>query len=218
MKLWIASANADEVEYACQYYPIHGVITNPSIIAAEGPDWKHTVSRLNDIAGDLIHLQVISTAETDILRDFAEFRTLIDKKTLIAKLPMTRDTLKVVPVIKRMGYGVNITAVSTYAQAIVALEEDIDYLSVYVARVSDDGGDGLRLLHDIRNHVDKKGVSTQLIAASVRNVEQFEEVARVGADGVAAPASLLERVITSPLTDRSIQQFSADWGNVLQGV
>jgi transaldolase len=210
MKLWIASANAEEINESYSF-PIAGVITNPTVIANERKHWHETLAEINEIGNDPIHLQVVSTTEQEMLEEIIAFKQVMTNRPLIAKIPLCKDGLKIVPVLKKWGCKVNITTICNLNQAVIALEADVDYLSVYVARVTDQGRDGFKLVSDIRNYIDRKGKKTEIIAASVRNVEQMNKVILAGADGIAIPYSLLTEALEDELTENSIDRFAHDW-------
>jgi TalC/MipB family fructose-6-phosphate aldolase len=213
MKLWIASANKEELVESFDY-PIEGIITNPTVIAKEGKNWREVLRELNELGHLPIHLQIISTEEDKMLEEIKVFKELMTQKPLIAKIPLCKDGLKIIPTVKKMGCKVNITTVCTLNQAVIALEANIDYLSVYVGRVTDHGGDGLNLIKEIRSYIDRTNKSTEIIAASVRDLEQMHKVILAGADGIAIPFNLLTSGIKNEITNNSIEQFESDWKSI----
>jgi TalC/MipB family fructose-6-phosphate aldolase len=214
MKLWIASANKEVLEKSYQF-PLTGIITNPSVIALEKKPWQETFKDLNEFNQDKIHIQVISTKEEEILREVEEYSRVIDKERLIVKIPMSVGGLKTVPFLKSKGFEINITGVCTMAQAVLALETDIDYISVYLARINDSGRDGLLFIRQVMDYIKRIGKTTQIIAASVRNKEQLDEVINVGADAIAITYELLEEMSKDIVTDNSIHNFKLDWDKII---
>ena len=210
MKLWLASANVGEIEEGSRF-PICGIITNPTVMAAEKQFWIKTAVAVDTQGTTPFHLQVLSTDEATILEEAHAYRSVFSHRPLILKLPVCEASLHLVDRFHKMGLAVNITAVCTLAQAILAVQAGSDYISVYVGRVSDGGGDGIKLIRDIRAYCDLNGATTEIIAASVRTVEQFDQVALAGAHGVAIPLALLRETLASPLTDKSIAAFEEDW-------
>ncbi len=213
MKLWIASANKEILKKSYEF-PLTGIITNPSVIAMEDKPWRETLKDLNDFCEDKIHIQVLSTEEEEIYKEVEEFSKYIDKNRLIVKIPMSLGGLKAVPLLKSKGYEVNITAVCNMSQAVLALETDIDYISIYVARINDQGRDGVEFIENIMEYIKTIGKTTKIIAASVRNKEQLESVIRIGVDAIAITLNLLEEMCSDDLTTKSIEQFEKDWNSI----
>lgn len=213
MEIWLAFSSFEEMEKAHEY-PIKGVLTNPTVISVLEMNWKEAVTRMNDI-GDLpLGLQVVSTKRNEMIEEINTFNRIVNKKRLIIKLPFCLSALQVTPFIKQLGHEVNIAAVCTFTQAIVALEINIEYLSIYVGRVSDGGGDGMQLIRQVKDYAHRCHKNTVILAASIRTAQQLEEVALAGADAAVITFDLLEEVMKSRLTDESIEKFTADWANI----
>jgi transaldolase len=213
MQLWLAFTSFEEMEKA-HSYPIQGVLTNPTLVSMPGIHWREAVSRLNEIGTLPLGLQVISTRKKTMIEEIKAFHGMIDNKPLIIKLPFCLDAMSVIPFIKRLGHAVNMAAVCTFSQGIVALETDIEYLSIYVGRVSDGGGDGIELVGQLKDYALSAGKRTLIQAASIRTLKQFEEAARSGADAVVIPFALLEEAVKSPLTEESLKKFADDWSKI----
>ena len=213
MEIWIAFSSFKEMEKAHDY-PIKGILTNPTVISVLEMNWMEAVTKMNEI-GDLpLGLQVVSTQKNEMREEINAFNRIIDKKQLIIKLPFCLDALQVIPFIKKLGLEVNMAAICTFTQAIVALESDIEYLSIYVGRVTDGGGDGMQLIHQVKDYAHRCQKSTVIMAASIRTVKQLEEVAISGADAAVITLDVLEEAMKSSLTDESIEKFSADWSKI----
>ena len=169
---------------------------------------------MNEIGNLPLGLQVVSTQKDEMIEEIDAFNRIIDKKRLIIKLPFCPGALQVIPFIKKLGLEVNMAAICTFTQAIVALETDIEYLSIYVGRVTDGGGDGIQLIRQIKDYVHRFQKSTVIMAASIRTVKQLEEVALAGADAAVITFNVLEEAMKSRLTVESIEKFSADWSKI----
>lgn len=213
MELWLAFTDFEAMDKA-HAYPIKGVLTNPTLLSLPKLPWKTTVSRLNEIGTLPLGLQVLSTTLDGMAAEIKLYHRLVDRKQLIIKLPFCVDALRVLPIARQMGHAVNIAAVCSFGQAIVALESEPEYLSVYVGRVSDGGGDGVALVAEIKQYARSCGKGTLIQAASLRTAAQFEEVARAGADGAVVPLEVIEQTIRNELTDQSIRKFAQDWATI----
>ena len=212
MEIWLAFSSFEEMEKAHEF-PIKGVLTNPTVISALEMNWKEAVIRMNEI-GDLpLGLQVVSTKRDEMIEEIKTFNRIVDKKRLIIKLPFCPSALQAASFVKQLGLEVNIAAICTFTQAVVALETDLEYLSIYVGRVSDGGGDGMQLIRQVKTYVHGCHKNTMILAASIRTAQQLEEVALAGADAAVITFDVLEEAIKSHLTDESIEKFTADWAN-----
>lgn len=217
MEIYLASANPDEIKKAYAL-PIAGVLTNSSIVKREKRSLPDLVKEIDEI-GDLpFGLQIAATEETQMMAEARLFHSLVHNRTLHLKIPYCPDAYKIIPRLKHSGSILNLTSVSTLAQAFLALETEIDYLSIYVGRVSDSGGDGVRLLQEIKKFAGYHNKRTRIVAASIRNLEHLMEIAMAGADAVAIPFSLLLETMESEVTTQSILGFKKDWKEVDLGV
>jgi TalC/MipB family fructose-6-phosphate aldolase len=213
MELWLAFTSFEEMKKAHEF-PIKGVLTNPTLVSLSKIPYREAISRMNMI-GDLpLGLQVVSTDEKSMIEEIKIFHELVDRKMLIVKLPFCLGAIKVVPFIRKFGHTVNMAAICTYSQALVALETDIEYLSIYVGRVNDGGGDGIDLVSRVKQYASSCGLRAIIQAASIRTVRQLEDVALAGADAAVLPYAVLEEAIKSELTDQSLKKFAKDWDTI----
>jgi transaldolase len=213
MELWLAFTDFESMEKAHEY-PIKGVLTNPTLISLPKLHWKEAIARLNKIGSLPLGLQVVSTSLEQMIAEIQTFHRLVDRKELIIKLPFCLDALRSIPFIRQLGHTVNIAAICSFGQAVVALESEPEYLSIYVGRVSDGGGDGVALLAQVKRYALRCGKGTLIQAASLRNAQQLEEVAETGADAAVIPFNVIEQAMKNELTDQSIGKFSKDWASI----
>lgn len=216
MEIYLASANPDEIKQAYEL-PITGVLTNASIVKKEGRVLPELVKEIDQI-GDLpFGLQIAATEVGQMMAEARLFQSLLQNRTLHLKIPYCPDAFKIISLLQNSGMILNLTGVSTLSQAILALESGIDYLSIYVGRVTAASGDGVQLLKNIKYYADYHGKATRIVAASIRNLEHLEEVALAGADATAIPFPLLLETMESPVTDQSVNGFKKDWLEVNLG-
>jgi transaldolase len=213
MEIYLASANPDEIKKAYAF-PIAGVLTNSSIIKKENRSLPELVKEIDGIGGLPFGLQIAATEEGQMMEEARLFQSLIQNRTLHLKIPYCPDAFKLIPQLRDSGMILNLTGVSSLAQAFLALESGIDYLSIYVGRVTDAGGNGVSLLKEIKGYADDHGKQTRIVGASIRNIKHLEEVARAGADAVAIPYPLLLESMESEITQKSIAGFKKDWKDV----
>jgi transaldolase len=195
-------------------YPIKGVLTNPTLMSVPKIPWKQTVKKLDMIGTLPLGLQVVSTVEKEMIKEIESYHQMIHRKKLIIKLPFCLNSIKVIPFIRQLGHEVNMAAVCTFSQAVITLETEPEYLSIYVGRVTDFGGNGVQLLGEIKQYALAAGKKTAIQAASIRTLQQFNEVAKSGADAVVIPFTVLTEAMESDMTVQSIKKFAEDWETI----
>lgn len=219
MKIWIASADVDEIRN-CSWAPLEGIITNPSVLIRAGRDWKSTLRNLAvaDWSGprplEAIHLQAVSRERDGILGEMECFAQLIQPKLLVAKVPVGAAGFAAMPALIDRYTEVNLTGICSLAQAQLAIQAGARFVSIYVARVNDasqNGDGGFRLVADVREYIGRCGLDAQLIAASIRDQTQYEEIVRRGAHAVAATPQLISQIVQDELTEQSLVEFENDW-------
>lgn len=210
MEIFLASANEKEIIKAYKL-PITGVLTNSSILKKEKKSLKILASVIDEIGNLEFGLQIGSTDEATMMEEFRLFRSLIKNRKLHLKIPFCRDAFKVIKNVRNSGVILNLTAISTLPQAFIALESDIDYLSIYVGRVTDSGGDGLKLLENVKKYACDNSKRTKILAASIRDISHLIDAAKAGADAVAISYFLLNESFQSEVTEDSLKKFLEDW-------
>ncbi len=210
MKFYLASANCAEIQKA-YLLPIAGVLTNASIIKKEKKNLRQLVTEIDQIGHLPFGLQISKTVEAEMLEETRLFQSLVHNRTLHLKIPYCHDAFGLLTKLANTGMELNLTGVSTFSQACLALEAKPDYLSIYVGRVTDAGKDGLQLIKDIKEYSTYHQKRTKIVAASIRNIGHLEEVAKAGADAVAIPYDLLVEALESEITENSIVGFKQDW-------
>ena len=213
MEIWLAFTSFEEMKMS-EDYPIKGVLTNPTLMSLPKLPWKEMIRSLDSIGTRPLGLQVVSTDERDMIREIETYHNMVLHKKLIVKLPFCLNAMKVMPLIRRLGHEINMAAVCTFSQAVIALESEPEYLSIYVGRVTDFGGNGMQLLNDVKQYALDAGKSTVIQAASIRTLNQFDEAARAGADAIVVPFTILADAVKSEMTDQSIEKFAEDWATI----
>ncbi len=210
MKLFIDTANIDEIKKANDMGIVCGVTTNPTLIAKEGRDFHKTIQEIAEIVDGPISAEVIAI-ESDKMVEEALVLTKLHKNVVI-KIPMTDEGLKAVKILSAKGIKTNVTLIFSAAQALLAAKAGATYVSPFVGRLDDIGLDGTILIKEIvdifNNYVD---IKTEIIAASIRNPIHITRVASLGCHIATVPYKILTQMLNHPLTDKGIQQFLADW-------
>ncbi len=207
----IDSANLDAIRTCCEFYPVAGVTTNPTIVSREKSDFRELLLSLRQIIGPerMLHVQTTATEAEDILREGEMIRSLVGDFYL--KIPITREGLKATTMCKKHGIGVTMTAIFTQPQALLAARAGADFVAPYINRLDNIVSDGVRVVEEIVEIFTKYSVPTKVLAASFKNAEQVHKVAITGAHAVTINPDLFDTLIYHPLTYYAIDDFSKDW-------
>jgi len=211
MKLFIDTANVEEIRLANELGVICGVTTNPSLIAKEGRDFKQVVTEITEIVDGPISAEVISL---DCKGMVDEARELVKiHKNIVIKIPMTLEGLKAVKILSAEGVHTNVTLIFSAAQALLAARAGASYVSPFLGRLDDIGMPGMELIEEIVEIFSMHDIKTEIIAASIRNPLHVIDAARYGANIATIPYKIILQMAIHPLTDAGIEKFLLDWEN-----
>ena len=216
MKLFIDTANVEDIRRANDLGVICGVTTNPSLIAKEGRDFVEVVKEIAEIVDGPISAEVISAEADKMVTEALELYRTINNKNLVIKIPMCAEGLKATKQLAAMGIKTNVTLIFSTAQALLAAKAGATYVSPFVGRLDDIGFEGIDLVEDIVKIFRNYAIKTEIISASIRSSNHVIEVARVGSDIATVPYKIIESMIQHPLTVSGIQRFLDDWAKVEQ--
>jgi len=213
MKFFIDTANLNEIKAAQALGVLDGVTTNPSLMAKEGITGKnnilkHYVAICNSVDGD-VSAEVIAIDYDGMIREGEELVDLHDR--IVIKLPMTKEGIMACKYFSDKGIKTNITLVFSAGQALLAAKAGATYVSPFIGRLDDVSTDGLALIDEIRLIYDNYGFETEILAASVRHTMHVVNCAKIGADVMTAPLSVILGLLKHPLTDIGLAQFIADF-------
>lgn len=209
MKIFIDTANLNEIKEAECYGILAGVTTNPSLVAKENGDFKKIITEITEIVDGPISAEVLSLEAEKMVEEGKELAKI--HKNVVIKLPTTFEGLKACKKFKELGIKTNLTLVFTLNQALLAARAGASYVSPFIGRLEDTGVDGVQLIKDIRETFDKHGITTEIIGASIRNPLHVEKVAKAGAHIGTLPFKVIQSMIKHPLTDAGIEKFLEDW-------
>ena len=212
MKIFIDTANVDEIRKANDLGVICGVTTNPSLIAKEGRDFVEVVKEITDIVDGPISAEVISLEAEGMVAEANELVKI--HKNIVIKLPMCAEGLKACKILTSKGIKTNVTLIFNAAQALLAAKAGATYVSPFVGRVDDTGWDGISLISEIADIFDIHGIESEIISASIRTVNHAIESAKAGADIATIPYKVIMQMIDHPLTTAGIARFLKDWEGV----
>lgn len=217
MKFFIDTANLDQIRDAADMGVLDGVTTNPSLMAKEGVrDFNAHYLRICEMVDGDVSAEVISTDYEGIVREGRELIKIHPNITV--KIPMIKDGVKAIRTLADEGVKINCTLIFNAAQALVAAKAGAKYVSPFIGRLDDIGLDGMDLIHDIRQIFDNYGISTQILAASVRHNQHLLACMLAGADVATMPFSVIEGMIKHPLTDSGLKKFLEDHQKAMQSL
>lgn len=209
MKLFIDTANVEEIRKAASMGIICGVTTNPSLIAKEGKDFKSVIKEITEIVDGPISAEVIGQTADEMIEEGRELASI--HPNIVIKVPMTPEGLKAVTQFNQEGIKTNVTLVFSSAQAILAAHAGATYVSPFIGRIDDIGMDGMALIDEITSIFAIQDIETEIIAASVRHPKHVVDAAALGCDIATVPYKVLMQLFNHPLTDSGIERFIADW-------
>ncbi|HHV07364.1 MAG TPA: fructose-6-phosphate aldolase [Firmicutes bacterium] len=216
MKIFLDSADLNEVRTASEWGVISGVTTNPTLVARAGAkDFKAVVAEIcRLVPGGPISAEVISNDTAGILKEARELAVI--NPQVVIKIPITPVGLAAVKQLATEGISTNVTLVFSTAQAILAAAAGATFVSPFVGRLDDIGANGLDLIREIVTVMDIYQYPTEVIAASIRHPQHVVEVALAGTHIATVPYKVLRQLFEHPLTVQGMERFQADW-EALQG-
>lgn len=212
MKLFVDTANVEDIKKANDMGVICGVTTNPSLIAKEGRDFVEVVKEITTIVDGPISAEVISLEADKMVEEAKPLAAL--HKNIIIKIPMCAEGLKAVKQLTKLGIKTNVTLIFSAAQALLAARAGATYVSPFLGRLDDIGTNGMILIEEIADIFKLHGIQTEIIAASIRNPIHVVDAARAGCDIATVPYKVIEQMLHHPLTDNGIERFLKDWETV----
>ncbi|MBP3928909.1 MAG: fructose-6-phosphate aldolase [Peptostreptococcaceae bacterium] len=209
MKIFIDTANVNEIKEAATWGILDGVTTNPSLIAKEGRDLKEVIEEICSIVDGPISAEVISLECDKMVEEALELVKL--HKNIVIKIPMCIEGLKAVKILTEKNIKTNVTLIFSSQQALLAAKAGATYVSPFVGRLDDIGMVGTNLIDEVSAIFKNHSIQTEIIAASIRNPIHASECAIAGADIATIPFNVLKQMAKHPLTDIGIEKFLADY-------
>ena len=211
MKFFLDTANVDDIRKANDMGVICGVTTNPSLIAKEGRDFKQVVAEIASIVdGPIIgEVKATTTDAEGMIREGREIAKI--HPNMVVKIPMTVEGLKACHTLAAEGIKVNMTLIFTANQALLAARSGAAFVSPFVGRLDDISVRGTDLISEVAEIFHAHGISTEIIAASIRHPMHVTECALAGADIATVPYKVIEQMTKHPLTDQGIEKFRKDY-------
>jgi transaldolase len=209
VKIFIDTANLNEIKKAKALGLVDGVTTNPTLLAKEGEKTETLIRKIWDEVRGPVNVEVTGTTCDEMVKEAREMAAWGDE--IVIKIPVTMEGLKAVKLLSGQGIRTNVTLVFSTSQAILAAKAGATYVCPFIGRLDDISFNGLDLIQQIRGiYVNYEEIKTRIIVASVRNPIHVIESGLMGAEIVTIPPAVLEQMAKHPLTDKGIAQFLED--------
>ena len=209
MKIFLDTANLDEIRKYNDMGLLDGITTNPSLLAKEGGDPHEAMEEITRIIKGDVSLEVVSTDYDGMMKEGKKLREYGDH--VVVKCPMTGEGLRACKSLSEQGIPVNVTLVFSPNQALLAAKAGAKYVSPFIGRLDDIGHTGMDLIKEIKQIFTNYNFNTQILVASVRQPQHVIDAAKTGADVVTLPPVVLGKMLGHALTDKGLKAFLADW-------
>ncbi len=212
MKLFIDTANVDEIKAAADLGVVCGVTTNPSLIAKEGRVFEEVIKEITSIVDGPISAEVVALDAEGMVKEALELAKI--HKNIVIKIPMTLEGLKATKQLSAKGIKTNVTLIFSPTQALLAARAGATYVSPFVGRLDDIASNGVSLISQIAEMFAIHEIETEIISASIRGPQDVIDSALAGAHIATIPYKVIVQMSKHPLTDAGIEKFMADWNGV----
>jgi transaldolase len=213
MKLFIDTADVDQIRTAWDWGIIEGVTTNPSWIARTGRRALDVYREILDIVDGPVSLETVTLTAPEIVEEAHELVKL-NPKNVVVKVPLMKEGLKAVKILSAEGIKTNVTVTFSPLQAMLAAKCGATYISPFIGRLDAFGHIGMDLLRQTRQIYNNYGFKTQVLSAATRHPTHVLEAALAGADVCTMAFDILAQLYEHPMTDMVINQFLDDWNKI----
>ena len=212
MKIFIDTANLEEIKKAAKWGIIDGVTTNPTLIAREKSDFKTLIMEIVSIIDGPISVEVTSLDASEMIEEAKKYANW--HQNIVIKVPITEEGIVVIKALSEVGIKTNTTLVFSAMQAYLAAKAGAAFISPFVGRLDDIGIDGVEIVSDILQIFRNGNYKTQVLAASIRHSQHLLRVAKLGCDVATIPMKTIESLFKHPKTDEGLDIFLRDWAKL----
>jgi len=215
MKIFLDTANVEQIRQMCELGIVDGVTTNPTLISKEKGKFNNLselIGTICDVVKGPVSLEAISENADGIVSEAEKFAEI--SKYVVIKVPMSKEGLKAVKILSKKGIKTNMTLIFSANQALLAAKAGADYASPFIGRLDDISHEGMQVIADIQKIFSNYGFNTEVIVASIRHPLHVLEAAKIGADIATIPFDVLDKMIKHPLTDIGMEKFKSDFEKV----
>ena len=216
MRLFLESANLQDVRAVASWGVLSGVTTTPTLLADEGVAGTHRIGEICSTIPGQVTASVDALTRDEMVAAGKETAALADN--VVVQFPVNVDSLAACRILSEAGVPVSMVLVFSTAQAIMCANAGARYCAPFVSRVDDIGGDGIMLLEEIAQVFAVQGYSTEILAMSLQSPTQVVAAARAGADIASVPYDVFSQMVSNPLTDLCAERFAEDWARPVRAV
>ncbi|HTD82083.1 MAG TPA: fructose-6-phosphate aldolase [Thermoplasmata archaeon] len=214
MKIFLDTANIDEIREAASWGVLDGVTTNPTLVARTGRKWGEVIQDVLALVDGPISLEVTTTEAEEMIKQGRQLAKL--HKNVVVKIQMTTEGLKAIKALSKEGVRINTTLIFSATQAVLAAKAGAKYVSPFIGRLDDQGQDGMQVVREIVEIFRNYDWDCEVLVASIRHPLHVIEAAKLGADIVTLPFDVLKKMTQHSLTDVGLKRFLDDWKKVPQ--
>jgi transaldolase len=208
MKIFIDSADLNEIKDAASMGVIDGVTTNPSLVAKTGKPFEKVIREIVEVVDGPISAEVVATDYEGIVREGRHLAAI--HPNIVVKVPLIAEGIRAVKTLTQENIRTNVTLCFSAPQALLAAKAGATYISPFIGRIDDTGGDGLELISQIVTIYNNYAYETEVLAASIRHPVHLVRCAQMGADVATIPYKVILQLLKHPLTDAGLAQFLED--------
>ncbi len=209
MKIYLDSANIEDIKRLNDLGIIDGITTNPTLVAKEGKNYTEVIKEICKIVNGPISAEVLATTAKEMITEGLAYAKL--HKNIVVKIPMTAEGLKAIKELSSKGIPVNTTLIFNSLQALLAAKAGSKYVSPFIGRIDDISYDGMSIIAETTEIFKNYNFKTEIIVASIRNPLHIRDAALLGADICTCPANIIEQIMKHPLTDIGLKKFLDDY-------
>ncbi|MCD6192676.1 MAG: fructose-6-phosphate aldolase [Candidatus Aminicenantes bacterium] len=212
MKIFLDTANLDQIKKAVEWGVCDGVTTNPTLVSKENLPFEELIQEICRLVPGPVSVEAVSTQAGEIIQEARGLAKL--GENVVIKIPMTEEGIKAIRVLAMEGIQVNTTLIFSPLQALLAAKAGARFVSPFVGRLDDITHEGMALVEQIMAILNNYGLDCEVIVASIRHPLHLVEAALLGADIATVPFPVLEKAMKHPLTDIGLERFLRDWSKV----
>ena len=212
MKIFLDTADVDEIATVARWGILDGVTTNPTLFSKVGGRYDDVLRRICDLTPGPVSAEVVAADVDGMVREGTHFAKLADN--IVVKIPMSEAGLEAIARLKADGIKTNTTLIFSANQGLLAAKAGASLLSPFVGRLDDINEDGMEVVRQLVEIVETHGLDTEVLAASIRSPRHMTEAALAGAHIATTPMAVLRKMIEHPLTTAGIESFRKDWDAV----
>jgi len=217
MKIFVDTADLDEIKELASWGILDGVTTNPTLMAKSGRSFNEIIDEIFDIVDGPISLEVVSEKADDMVKEAKRIVAKIaekHRKNIAIKIPMSPEGLKAIKMLSKEKIKTNVTLIFSANQALLAAKAGAAFVSPFIGRLDDIGQEGMQIVKEIMDIFTNYDIETEVIVASIRHPIHVIDAARLGANIATVPPGIIRKMVKHSLTDVGIKRFLDDWKKV----